>query len=73
MSNEQEVQSDGTANVYGEYFNRIAALGPILLKLSYPIRTDRILIRVTSASKSLFTARREAHEFAPDYMSARWP
>lgn len=42
--------------------------------IMYPIRTDRILIRVTSASKRIFLPRvEEAHEFAPGYMSARRP
>lgn len=55
----------------------IASSTGVHLGLSWgPIRTDRILTRVTSASKEiLFTMElvEEAHEFAPGYMSAGRP
>lgn len=70
--NEQGAQSRGTVVVNGEYFNRIASWPDTSRTIMYPIRTDRILIRVTSASKRIFLPRvEEAHEFAPGYMSRR--
>lgn len=72
--NEQEVQSRGTTVVYSEYFNHIASWSDTSRTIMYPIRIDRILIRVTSASKRIFLpCVEEAHEFAPGYMSTRRP